>query len=99
MKILILILIWIILFSLSFVIPRLIEPNGDGFTRGLNRLPAVIGLQGLGFLVAVLAAILSYRSRAGIKKWLLVAGFVPVVVDLLLGMLLLLLLLGAIVGG
>jgi hypothetical protein len=88
-KVLILVFIWIVLFSLAFILPRFIEPSGDGFTRGLNRLPAAFGLHCLGFLVALFTAALSYRARAAIKKWLLVVGFGPLVADLLLFMVLL----------
>jgi hypothetical protein len=99
MKILILVLVWIILLRLAFSLPRLIEPAGDGFTRGLNRLPAILGLHGLGLVVAVVTAVLSYRARAGLKKWLLLAGFGPLVIEILLVMLLLLSLLAALLLG
>ena len=84
MKILMLVLLWIVIFILAFVAPRFIEPTGSGFTRGTNRLPALMGLHCVAFLVALVTAALSYRSRAELGKWLLAVGFVPLAVDLLL---------------
>ncbi len=83
-KILSLGLTWIVLFSLAFVVPRLIEPTGSGFTRGMNRLPVIFGLHCLSFIVALITAALTYRSKAEIGKWLVVVGFAPLVFSLLL---------------
>ncbi len=77
-------LTWIVLFSLAFVVPRFIEPTGSGFTRGTNRLPVVFGLHCLSFIVALITAVLTYRSKAEIDKWLVVVGFTPLILSLLL---------------
>ena len=84
MKILILVLAWTAIFILAFLAPRFIAPTGSGFTRGLNRLPALMGLHCVALLVAILTAALSYRSRVELAKWLLAVGFVPLAVDVLL---------------
>jgi hypothetical protein len=88
MKILIFALIWAVVLSLAFIIPRSIEPTGDGFTRGANRLPATLGLHCLSFLLALFIAGWSYRTRADIDTWLLMAGFAPLLISILAVMLL-----------
>ncbi len=84
MKILILVAVWAMMFTLAFIVPRLIEPTGDGFTRGMNRLPAAIGLQCLAFCVAAVTAGLSFTTREELAKWILVTGFIPLVIQILL---------------
>jgi hypothetical protein len=56
--------IWAVLFVLSFVLAFSLEPTGDGFTRGLNRLSALIVWQG----VAILVAIVALLAGLGIDK-------------------------------
>jgi hypothetical protein len=99
MKILGLVGIWVVIFISAFVVPRFIEPTGSGFTRGMNRLPFVFGLHGLGFLVALFTAGLSYSSRAKIAKWLFITGFIPISIDVLLVALILVFYGGAIIMG
>lgn len=99
MKILGLVILWLVIFIAAFVVPRFIEPTGSGFTRGMNRLPVLFGLQCLGFILALLTAGLTYSGRAKIAKWLLVAGFVPITIDVLLVVLLVLFYIGAIISG
>ena len=84
LKIILLVLLWGVVFVLSFVLPRFIEPTGSGFTRGMNRLPALFGLQCLALLVAIGTAALGYRSRAELSRLLLAAGFFPLALHLLL---------------
>ncbi len=76
--------IWAIVFFGSFLWVRLIQPTGDGFTRGLNRVSALMGWQAL----AVLLAIVAWGLVMGVPKprprrlrWV---GFLPVVVSGLL---------------
>lgn len=83
-KILGLVLFWLVMFITSFLAPRLIEPTGSGFTRGTNRLPLLLGLQCISFVLALFSAGLTYSHRAKIAKWLLVAGFAPITIDVLL---------------
>jgi hypothetical protein len=93
MKILTLVLIWIVILGLIFIAPRFTDP-----THGLNQLPTIFGLFCLAFLVAVFTAVFGYRSRAEIGKWLLLIGFIPLAVDLLLIILLVAPLWGCFVG-
>ena len=67
---------WVILFALSFILPRTVEATGDGFTRGLNRLSIFFGWQIAAFVVAILTALLSWRrSKPQHRfKW---AGYIP----------------------
>ena len=99
MKILILVAVWAVIFALGFVVPQLIPATGDSFTRGMNRLPAAIGLQCLGFCVAVVTAGLSFATRKELAKWLLVTGFIPLAVEILLIGFILVILVGAMAFG
>lgn len=99
MKILGLVILWLVIFIAAFVVPRFIEPTDSGFTRGLNRLPALFGLHCLGFVLALFTAGLTYSSRAKIAKWLVIAGFTPIIIDVLLILLLMLFYVGAIISG
>lgn len=99
MKILGLVLFWAIIFGMAFIVPRFIEPTGDGFTRGINRLPALLGLHCLGLIIAIFTAGLTVRTRKEIAKWLLFAGFAPLAIDLLLIGLVVVLYAGAMITG
>lgn len=72
---------WVAAIILSFVHPRFIAPTGDSFTRGLNRLGAVMGWQALALFLAFILAIIVI----GIVKprtWLLrIAGFGPIIIS------------------
>lgn len=76
-KILGLVLFWLLIFVAAFVVPRFIEPTGSGFTRGYNRMPLVFGFQCFGVLLALIAAGLTYKNRTKITKGMIVTGFAP----------------------
>ncbi len=97
MKILILVVVWFVITILAFSVPQFIAPTASGFTRGMNRLPIIMALHCLAFLIALFTAGLGYRSRAEIKIWLLTVGFIPLGLDLLLFALVIIVVLGAIV--
>lgn len=99
MKILGLVILWLVIFIAAFVAPRFIEPTDSGFTRGMNRLPVLFGLHCFGFILALFTAGLSYSSRTRIAKWLLVVGFAPITIDVLLIVLLVLFFVGAVISG
>ena len=99
MKILVLVVVWAVIVVLAFVAPRLIPASGDGFTRGMNRLPVVIGLQCLGFCLAVVTAGLSFATRKELATWLLVTGFVPLALEILMIGFVVVILVGAMVFG
>ena len=45
--------IWLMAFVYSFASVLLIEPEGTGFTRGLNRVKSFLGWQGIAGLVGI----------------------------------------------
>ena len=53
--------LWLVCFVCSFSLVFLLEPSGDGFTRGLNRLGALMGWQ----LEAPVFALLGFISGIG----------------------------------
>ncbi len=56
--------LWLVCFVCSFSIPFLLEAKGDGFTRGLNRVGALMGWQ----LGATLFAFLCFMAGVGKLK-------------------------------
>lgn len=98
-KILAIVLFWLVIFVAAFVVPRLIEPIGSGFTRGTNRLPLLLGLQCFGFIVALVSAGFTYKNRAKITKWMVVAGFAPLSIDVIFVVLMVLFYGGSIIIG
>lgn len=71
--------LWILIFAASFALPFVLEPTGDGFTRGLNRIAALFLWQGIAFAIAVVVWILGLgieRDRTGMR-W---ASRVPAIV-------------------
>ncbi|MDM8529861.1 hypothetical protein QUF63_01720 [Anaerolineales bacterium HSG25] len=99
MKTFILTIVWLIITVLAFSVPLFIDPTGTGFTRGTNRLPLIMALHGLAFLVALFSAGSSYRARSETKGWLVALGFVPLGLELLFVILIVLVLLGAVASG
>lgn len=99
MKILGLAILWLVTFITAFILPRFIEPTGSGFTRGMNRLPVLIGLHCLGFILALFTAGMTHRNRAEIARWLLLTGFAPITIDILLIVILVIFYVGAIISG
>lgn len=72
---------WLAANIASFVQPRFIDPTGDSFTRGLNRLVAVMGWQALALLLAIVAVTVLLRI-AKPRNWALyVAGYGPILVS------------------
>lgn len=64
----ILALAWAALFAMSVVSALTIAPEGDGFTRGLNRFGAVLAWQGAAFAAAL--ALLFAGRGAPQLRWL-----------------------------
>ena len=65
----------------------------------MNRLPVAVGLQCLAFCVAIVTAGLSFTTRKELSKWILVAGFVPFAIEVLLIGFVFVILVGAMVFG
>jgi hypothetical protein len=55
---------WAIVFALSLLTRFVVEPTGDGFTRGMNRLWIMVGWQVVAMILAVLAF---HHSRKFVK--------------------------------
>lgn len=45
--------IWVLAYGYSFVAFATTEPDGDGFTRGTNRIAQFLGWQGMAGLLAI----------------------------------------------
>jgi len=75
--------LWLICSVLTYVHPIFIEPNGDGFTRGLNRLGAALGWQAAASLFALLAYLAGVGKLASspLFKWI---SRIPGIIQLLL---------------
>jgi hypothetical protein len=69
--------VWLLLFVISFVTLQVVQPTGDGFTRGLNRIVAFLSWQGAAFVVAMVLAWLTRRAaERGVDRIKLV-GYLP----------------------
>ena len=99
MKILGMVFVWALIFVAAFIVPRFIEPTGSGFTRGMNRMPVILGMHCVGFVVAVLIAVYTTHSMSKLAKWLFVTGFAPPAVYGLMVVLLIVVYVGAIISG
>ena len=75
-----LVLAWTAAFSASFVVPMFIEPTGELYMRGLNRLSYWLWLQVAALVIAIAAAALAYARRADISKRLVWMSRVPLLV-------------------
>jgi hypothetical protein len=68
---------WLVLMALSLALSLGAEAEGDGFTRGINRIVSFLTWQAVAFVVAVIAAALTRvavgRGVGGIK----LAGYLP----------------------
>ena len=71
-------LIWLILLTLSLVIPNFIQPEGSSFVRGMNRLVPSFWLQVIGLLIAGWTCVVAFRTRTELPTWLRISGFVPI---------------------
>ncbi|MCA0870990.1 hypothetical protein LCL97_09145 [Seohaeicola saemankumensis] len=66
-----LVVIWAAAFAMSFWALFGMEPTGDGFTRGLNRLTAFVGWQLLAAMVALCLWLVGRRiQNASGLRWL-----------------------------
>ena len=75
-----LLLAWAATFSASFVVPIFIEPTGELYMRGLNRLSYWLWLQVAALVLAIAAASLAYARRADISRRLVWTSRVPLLV-------------------
>jgi hypothetical protein len=71
---------WIVLFAASFIVPMFIEPTGEMYMRGLDRLSYWLWLQVAASVLAVAAAALAYVRRANISGRLVWMSRMPLLV-------------------
>lgn len=76
-------LLWVALFAMSIVAALTIAPEGDGFTRGMNRFGAVVTWQGVALLVALVSVFVGARAETAGQRWL---ARVPILVQLLVAL-------------
>jgi hypothetical protein len=72
---------WATAWAASFVIPMNTPPQGDGFTRGSNRIEIFLALQALAAILAI--DIYALRPKAGNDsdrpdRWLRRLGLIPI---------------------
>jgi len=74
-------IIWLTLNLLSVIVPLFIEPIGDGFTRGLNRIIPSIFMQIFALLFALISAVKSIKRKALLNKNNFMLGIIPSIVS------------------
>jgi hypothetical protein len=73
--------VWLVLFVASFVVLQATEPQGDGFTRGLNRVASFLSWQGAALVVAIICALLTQHAvRRGVER-VKMPGYLPLVLS------------------
>src|SRR5690606_38209874 len=73
--------LWLALFITSFVALQVTAPEGQGVTRGLNRLAAFLTWQGVALIVAVAAALVLRGAPTAVRERWRLLGFGPLVVS------------------
>ncbi len=67
----VLLAIWLLLFAGAFVAFAMVGPEGDGFTRGLNRIGAFVGWQiAAGFFGLIVWLNASAFQRGSFGRWI-----------------------------
>jgi hypothetical protein len=69
--------VWAVLMAVSLVSSLGAEAEGDGFTRGLNRIVSFLTWQAVAFIVAVVAATITRAAaQRGVDR-IKLAGYLP----------------------
>ncbi len=69
--------VWAALMGVSLFLSLGAEAEGDGFTRGLNRITSFLTWQAVAFVVAVVAAALTrVAAERGVER-IKLAGYLP----------------------
>jgi hypothetical protein len=69
--------VWVVLVGVSLALSLGAEAEGDGFTRGLNRITAFLTWQAVALVVAVAAAAIARAaSERGVER-IKLAGYLP----------------------
>jgi hypothetical protein len=69
--------VWVALMGLSLALSLGVEAEGDGFTRGLNRIASFLTWQAVAFVVAIVAAALARVGSARGVERIKLAGYLP----------------------
>ena len=69
---------WAIAWAASFVIPMNTPPQGDGFTRGSNRIEIFLALQALAAILAIGIYALRPKGSDRSDRWLRRLGLIPI---------------------
>jgi hypothetical protein len=83
----ILALVWIGLFMVSFYAAMTMPPSGDGFTHGLNRATTVLAWQGGALFVALCALYAGLNAQTKPLAWI---SRIPLLIQIVLALLLVL---------
>ena len=71
-------LVWVVVFAASFIVPIFVPPTGESFFRGLNRIVYWFWLQVAALVFAVAASVLAHAKRANISRSLRWLTLLPV---------------------
>lgn len=82
--VLILFILWLIVFALSFIMFISTEKTGMGFTQGLNRIGVFLGWQFAAFCISIITLVISRNRKKEITKTGRILGLIPVGGQLLL---------------
>ena len=73
-------LLWMVVFAASFIVPVFIAPTGESFFRGFNRLVYWFWLQVAAFVLAIVVGVWTHARRADISRGLAWLSRVPLLV-------------------
>jgi len=79
-RVIAILLVWVSVFAASFVVPMFIEPTGELYMRGLNRLNYWFGLQVAAFALAIVVGVWAHVRRSDISRRLVWLSRVPLLV-------------------
>jgi hypothetical protein len=74
-------LVWATVLAASYVVPIFIEPTGESFFRGLNRLVYWFWLQVAAFVLAIVVGAWAHARRTDISRQLLWFSRAPLLVS------------------
>ena len=73
-------LLWATVFVASYVAPMMITPEGDGFTRGLNRIGYWFWPQVVAFVLAIVVWTMAGARRAQLSNGIVWLARLPLLV-------------------
>lgn len=76
----IILIVWALLFAVSFIHTQLTAPTGDGFTRGMNRTMIFLGWQAAALVTAIVAFAVARRPRNELPRRIRIVASLPLVI-------------------